>query len=250
MAGGARTRAGIPPDVLHALNHGTRETATLVEGLALDFAVLLACAVPSLPAAEVTRVACGGGIVARMALAGAVLLDHLGPEAYGSLAQHPSDTVRGWAAYLAAAEPDVAPAVRLAQIRPLADDAHFAVREWAWLALRPHLAAALPESLELLQPWTAEPSPNLRRFAVEVLRPRGVWCAHIPALKRDPRPALGLLEPLRADPVRYVQDSVANWLNDAAKTNPDTVRELCTRWRAESPDRTTERICRRALRSI
>lgn len=247
---GATRIADVPPDVLAELHAGTRATRTLAEGLALDFATLLGAAFPSLAAAAREGIDADAGITRRMAQAAAVLRDGLGPEAFAATADHASDTVRGWACFTACAEPDVALPDRLAALRPLADDPHFGVREWVWLALRPHVAADLPLALAELTPWTADPSANIRRFASEATRPRGVWCAHLGALKRDPTPGLPLLEPLRADPSRYVQDSVANWLNDAAKDHPDWVAGLCARWSADSPGPHTAYIVKRACRSL
>jgi 3-methyladenine DNA glycosylase AlkC len=163
---------------------------------------------------------------------------------------HHSDTVRGWACYVVALEQSFSLAQRLAKIRPLADDPHYGVREWAWLAVRPHVVTDLAPAIRQFKTWVKHPAPNIRRFAVEITRPRGVWCAHLTALKERPREALPLLEPVKSDPSRYVQDSVANWLNDASKSQPDWVRELCKRWQRESDSAGTARICQRALRSI
>ena len=91
------------------------------------------------------------------------------------------------------------------------------------MAVRPHVAAELARAIALLVDWTADHSPYVRRFASEATRPRGVWCTHIAALRREPEPGRALLEPLRADPSGYVQDSVGNWLNDAGKDRPDWV---------------------------
>ena len=158
--------------------------------------------------------------------------------------------MRGWACFIIGARQGLDLPARLAAIRELADDAHFGVREWAWMAVRPHLAQDLDSAIAQLAAWTSDPSERLRRFASEALRPRGVWCTHIAALQHAPWRALPLLQPLRADPSAYVQDSVANWLNDAAKNQPDWVRELCARWLQEEPADATRRICQRAQRNL
>ncbi|MDZ5636046.1 HEAT repeat domain-containing protein [Janthinobacterium sp. GMG1] len=246
----SRGVADIAPARLALLNGGSVASATLTEGLAIDFAQLLAAAVPAIGAArlEQMRAQAAAGITRRMALAAQLLL-----EANTDLAllqAHASDTVRGWACFAIASQAGWPLPQRLAAMRPLADDGHFGVREWAWLALRPHLAAHLEEAIALLAPWTADPSERVRRFACEALRSRGVWCAHIARLKEQPQLALPVLQALRADPAVYVQDSVANWLNDAAKSQPDWVRSLCAQWLLESPVAATQRICKRAQRSI
>ena len=248
---GATSRAAVDPAVLAALNAGTAAAATLAENLAMDFATLMAACFPTVPA-EPLRAAAAEGITRRMALAAALLAEHLGAEAaLAACRDHPSDTVRGWGAYVvaAAAEPRDLPA-RLTAIRPFAEDGHFGVREWAWLALRPHIAAAPEAAVAALLPWTAEASENLRRFASEATRPRGVWCSHIALFKQRPEVALPLLEPLRADPSAYVRASVANWLNDAGKSQPQWLAALAERWAAEAPGAETAALLRRACRSL
>jgi 3-methyladenine DNA glycosylase AlkC len=244
---GARRRVDIPPEILAQLNAGTLESATLAEGLAIDFTTLLDAAVPGLRGA-VRPIDPSAGITVRMRQAGTMLVDH-GIDLQ-SLRTHTSDTVRGWVAYALAALPGLSLEERLEAIRTLADDDHFGVREWAWLALRPAVAADIQESIRLLRVWPAEPSANLRRFASEVTRPRGVWCVSIPILREEPEIGLPILEPLRADPARYVQDSVANWLNDAAKSRPEWVRERTNRWLGESESPATRYIVRRATRNL
>lgn len=237
---GASSRAQVGPELLAALNAGTEQTRTLSEMLVMDLAVLLETVAPQIDAAPLRAMA-EQGVTKRMELAGRLVLP-----VWRDLQGHASDTVRGWAAYAIAAEAGLDLAQRLDLLRPLADDAHFGVREWAWLALRPHVVADPLAALRLLAPWTAEASPNLRRFASEATRPRGVWCAHIRALRDDPAPGLAVLEPLCADPQRYVQDSVANWLNDAAKDHPDWVRGVVEAWQG----RASPYMLKRARRSL
>jgi 3-methyladenine DNA glycosylase AlkC len=247
---GSLKPSDVPIDVLDRLNSGTIETVNLAECLAVDFATLMAQVVPELTTVAKSRILPSDGITKRMAATGQLLLKHLGAVGVRDLATHPSDTVRGWAAYLLAAIPDLPLEQRLDSIRPLADDRHFGVREWSWLAIRPYIAAQIDETIPLLIPWVSDNSPNIRRFAIEVTRPRGVWCTHIPQLKENPELGLGLLEPVRADNSRYVRDSASNWLNDAAKSQPEWVKMVCDRWQLESNIPETRKLCTRALRSF
>lgn len=249
---GASRSADITPELLRALSLGEMETATLTESLAVDQAMLLQAVFPEhWPQLEDTAQALGRmGILKRMECLGALLWQTLGQAGWQRCLTHRSDTARGWACFMAGAQPGLTLRQRLDLVQPLADDAHFGVREWSWMGVRPHLAADLPQAVDALARWTDHPSERLRRFASEALRPRGVWCSHIAALKQQPETALSLLEPLRADASPYVQDSVANWLNDAAKSRPDWVRALCAQWLAKSPVAATRRICERAQRSL
>lgn len=249
---GASSRSAVTDAERAALNAGTASARTLTEALVIDHALLLRSSVPGIQEEVTDRVAAAAdlGVLKRMRLVGAELLAAAGPGSAISLAEHPSDTVRGWACFVIGETPGLSVAERLERTRPLADDPAFTVREWVWMAVRPALVAELEESIAALTAWTADTSPRIRRFASEALRPRGVWASHIGALKREPALGLPLLEPLRSDPDRSVQDSVSNWINDAAKDRPDWARETVTRWLAESPTPATERIAVRALRSL
>jgi 3-methyladenine DNA glycosylase AlkC len=261
---GAASRAAIPAQVLRELHAGRAETRSLVEWLALDLARLAENALPEIVgAAGAERVAAASrlsaaakhGIAERTRVAGAALGAELGAgreraRRVSALRAHASDTVRGWCAFAVAAGDGLALGERLARVRPFAADPHFGVRELAWMAVRPALAAEIERAVVLLAPWCAERDAGLRRFASEATRPRGVWCAHIARLKREPALAAPVLEPLRADPEKYVRDSVGNWLNDAAKDRPDWVRATCARWTRESPGVETGYVVKRALRTV
>lgn len=244
--------ADIPPDILQALSQGMIPSATLTEGLALDQAQLLQSVFPNLSVSALTaaRAACQLGILKRMQAISTLVLNESGTEGINQCRTHHSDTVRGWACFMVGSQTGLTLQTRLDLILPLADDEHFGVREWAWMALRPHLVQDLTASITYLTNWTNSPSERIRRFASEAIRPRGVWCSHISELKQHPELALPILSPLRTDPSVYVQDSVANWLNDAAKDQPVWVSQLCKQWLRDKPTDATRRICQRALRSI
>lgn len=239
--------ADIPASVVAELNAGTRETANLAEGLAVDMRVLAENVAPDWfghinwpmkPSIVKNMHACGAALAAA------------GDREIDALAKSPSDTVRGWVCFAIGNLDDLSLAKQLARIEWAANDHHFGVREWAWLAIRPRLAEDIEQAIARLTKWSTRKEPNLRRFASESTRPRGVWCKHIAELKERPEIALPLLEPLKSDPSKYVQDSVSNWLNDAGKTQPNWVRSVCEQWTTESETPETTRIVKRAIRNL
>ena len=257
-------RAAIPADLQAALDAGREEPLTLAEWLAVDCRRLLAAALPGAGLGHATAelvavIEAAEGVMARQRAIGAALLPLIRaasePQAcYEYFAAHPSGVVREWAALCWTADPGYELATRLAGARRFAADPSMGVREIAWSSFRPWLADDLGTAVALLAPWTHDSDANIRRCAIEAMRPRGVWCTHIEALKRDPQVALPLLEAVRADDSRYVQLSVANWLNDASKSRPDWVRDTTTRWLAESPAespaKSTRWIVHHALRTL
>lgn len=258
---GARSIKDIPADILNQLNQGVIETANLTEWLAVDQRVLLENLllqnnrseylkpvlkrVDQLKKQTVNTIneAIGVGILDQ-----AVKNDD--EEFLVNLSTHPADLVRCWAAYTIGRNDKLDFKEKFKKIQPFAADSHFGVREICWMTVRPDISKHLPETLSVLSTWTAHENEYIRRFASESTRPRGVWCEHIDALKQNPGLGLEILEPLRSDSSRYVQDSVGNWLNDASKSQPEFVVEICDEWLRESPTKETQYIVKKALRTI
>ncbi len=258
---GARSTKDIPADILLQLNAGQIETANLVEWLAVDQKILLKNLLKQSNRIEYLKIilskidqlkkqtvntineAIGIGIFE--------LTSQNNDQDFAAIiSRHKADLVRCWATYTIGKNENVNTTETLQQIQPFAADKHFGVREISWMAVRPKIAKNLSESIEILSSWTSNEDENIRRFTTEATRPRGVWCEHIEALKQNPELALAILEPLKSDPAKYVQDSVGNWLNDASKTHPDFVTELCKRWEADSDTKETKYITKKALRTL
>ena len=258
---GARSIKEIPQDILEQLNHGEIETANLVEWLAVDQQLLLehllkqtgriryleyiVKSITQLKKQTVNTIneAIGTGLFEQA-------IKNRDDDFLIILSSHKSDLVRCWATYTIGKNQDLSIEETLNQIQIFAADKHFGVREIGWMAVRKKITANLEKSISILSTWTTNNDENIRRFTTEATRPRGVWCEHIEALKQDPELALSILEPLRSDPARYVQDSAGNWLNDASKTQPGFVTSLCRRWEKESPTKATQYIVKKALRTI
>lgn len=228
------------------LNEGQVEAKNLMELLAIDFNILLGNTIPDFKMPVLLE---KSGITQKMRLIAENLYDWKKLDIFEFLAVHPSDTLRGLGCYVLACH-NTSFKEKLQLVTSLADDTNSGVREWAWIALRPELISNLEAAIQILADWTQDLSPNKRRYACEITRPRGVWCSHIQQLRQTPWLALEILSPLKNDSARYVQLSVGNWLNDAGKDHPTWVKELCQEWEKTSPTPETKKICKRGLRNL
>lgn len=255
---GAVRTSEVSAEVTELLNKGLIETVNLNENLVVDSLLLFENVMKEIGfTADLERLKselAGQKILVMTKSLGREIVaacaeNRISSEQLETLKSHTSDTVRNWCAFAVGYSENILEE-KLNLIRRFAADMHMGVREMAWLAMRDDVEKETEKAIGLLTHWTADENHYVRRFASEATRPRGVWCKHIDMLKQNPEVGLNILEPLRADKSVYVQDSVSNWLNDASKTRPEWVLSVTERWLTESPCKETERICKRAVRSI
>ena len=236
----------IAKEIIEQINSGERESSNLMEFLSADFQILLQ---NTLPEFIFPKAALDVGITKKHNIIAEHLHTQFGFAIFDKLENHQSDILRGLASYLIG-EQEISFEEKLNLSKHLANDSNSGVREWAWLAIRNDFASDLGKNIKLITRWTDDDKENIRRFASELSRPRGVWCTHITPLRENPKLGLNILEPLKSDSAKYVQLSVGNWLNDAGKDQPDWVINLCAKWKQESPSKETKKICTRALRNL
>ena len=116
-------------------------------------------------------------------------------------------------------------------------------------AVRPFVEHRPQETFARLRALTDHPSPHVRRWCSEGVRPRLPWGKRLNALILDPAPIWPLLEALKDDEERYVGRSVANNLNDLAKDHPEAVVQRCQKWTRRAPE-ARQWVIKHALRSL
>ncbi len=124
---------------------------------------------------------------------------------------------------------------------------HFSSSEFA---IRPFLLKNQAAVIEFLIECSLDENEHVRRFASEGCRPRLPWAVAIPALKKDPKPILPILENLKNDPSLYVRKSVANNLNDISKDHPELALSIAEKWynKTKNTDWIVKQACRTLLK--
>ena len=105
------------------------------------------------------------------------------------------------------------------------------------------------ETLKELTGWSSDRNYHVRRLVSESTRPLLPWSGRIDLTVEQTLP---LLDRLHADKTRYVTRSVANHLNDIAKTQPDLVVKTLKNWQGQGLQTQYELhwMTRHALRTL
>lgn len=254
---GPRSFKDLNPEVLEYLNQGKIETKNLMEWLSADQLQLLQVVLSDIGKTEwfsmfdvavnSQKKPTANSNTKVIGETFAQMTEDI--EIYKVLKNHTSDIVRCWACWGESLLYDDLKEL-LSKMKIYAADSHFGVREVVIFATKERMIENLDLAIELMISWTSSEDENVRRFAAEALRPVGVWVKKIAQFQEEPQLGLPVLEPLKSDSSKYVRDSVANWLNDASKSQPEWVIGVCKRWEQESTTKETAYIVKRGLRTI
>ncbi len=118
----------------------------------------------------------------------------------------------------------------------------------AEFGVRPFLIKYPAQMQKQMLLWSKHKHPMVRRLSSEGFRPRLPWGMDVPYLKKDPTLVLPVLENLKQDDNEIVRRSVANNLNDIAKSHPEVVLGIAKKWAGISMD--TDKIIRHACRTL
>lgn len=115
--------------------------------------------------------------------------------------------------------------------------------------IRPFLTRWPEMTLARLEAWAGDENYHVRRLVSEGTRPRLPWARKVDV---KPEQTLPLLDRLHGDVARFVTRSVANHLNDIAKTDPDAVLDRLRIWAASAAQDPGEHdwMRRHALRTL
>lgn len=105
------------------------------------------------------------------------------------------------------------------------------------------------ETLSVMAKWAQDDNYHVRRLVSEGTRPLLPWSGRVPLTSLETLP---LLNKLYTDKTRYVTRSVANHLNDIAKSDPDLVIKTLQTWQKQAKQDQAELLwmTKHALRTL
>jgi 3-methyladenine DNA glycosylase AlkC len=119
----------------------------------------------------------------------------------------------------------------------------------AEFAIRPFIEKFPDFVFQQFDEWKKDSNQHVRRLVSEGTRPLLPWATRLQQLQQNPEPVIPLLNYLKNDPELYVRRSVANHLNDIAKTHPKLVLDVCNNWKNDA-DEKVQWIIKQSLRTL
>ena len=97
-------------------------------------------------------------------------------------------------------------------------------------AIRPFLEQDFDRTFKAMKIWSKSENKHIRRLSCEGLRPRLPWAKKLQICIDQPELLLPILNQLKNDSSKYVQNSVANCVNDILKDNFEIGQSLIKDW--------------------
>ncbi|MEM1328493.1 MAG: DNA alkylation repair protein [Bacteroidota bacterium] len=117
-------------------------------------------------------------------------------------------------------------------------------------AIRPYLEKYTDKTLAKMLDWSKDENFHIRRLASEGGRPRLPWASKLDIFIEQPQLLFPILDNLKDDPVKFVQKSVANCVNDVLKDNEAIAKEWIDQWRKGNISKERKWIIKHALRKL
>jgi 3-methyladenine DNA glycosylase AlkC len=115
-------------------------------------------------------------------------------------------------------------------------------------AIRTFIAHDPERTFAVLEAWTRDRDPHVRRLVSEGTRLRLPWAMRVAWLDEHPERVVALLELLKDDPATLVRRSVANNLNDLGKVHPELLVRTCEAWLCNARRELVEHALRSAVK--
>lgn len=115
-------------------------------------------------------------------------------------------------------------------------------------AIRPFIRKDFEKVMKQIAFWAKSDNFHIRRLASEGIRPRLPWATKLDLFIDNPVPVIKILNQLKDDKSKYVQNSVANNLNDILKDNYEIGKRTVDKW-LDNAGKERKWIIKHALRN-
>ncbi len=123
------------------------------------------------------------------------------------------------------------------------------MRNTSEYAIRPYVIHHYEKTMKQMSQWSLDSNFHVRRLSCEGLRPRLPWAKKLQIFIDNPAPLIPILNNLKADKSKYVQNSVANCINDIIKDNLEVATKLIESW-LPTHSNETKWIIKHSLRKL